>query len=77
MVVQDEDFEVEEQVEEIAMQSVELKPSDEPPEEVAEVALHSMVGVGSPKTIKLRGYIGATEVNVLVDGGATHNFIAL
>ncbi|KFK44390.1 hypothetical protein AALP_AA1G251300 [Arabis alpina] len=43
---------------------------------VAALSLHSMVGISSPQTIKLRGTIGTTEVMVLIDSGATHNFIA-
>lgn len=52
---------------------VEAKPL----EEIAEVALQSMVGLGCPKTLKLKGLIGSTEVLVLIDSGSTHNFIAL
>lgn len=40
---------------------------DKPLEEVVEVALHSMVRLSSPKTLKLKGLIGATEVIVLID----------
>lgn len=68
---------MEEQVEQVAMQTTELKSPEDVQEEIVEVALHSMVGVGSPKTIKLKGFLGSTEVIVLVDSGVTHNFIAL
>lgn len=81
MVVQDDEIDVEEQVGKVAMRSIELAGDDaldtNPLEEIAEVELHSMVGVGSPKTINLRGLIRAMEVNVLVDSGAIHKFIAL
>lgn len=55
--------------------------SDNPPspvEEIAtEVSLNSVIGLSNPRTMKLRGLIGEYEVVVMIDPGATHNFIAL
>ena len=55
-----------------------------PPEELVpevttqpEVSLNSVVGLSNPKTMKLRGVIKGNEVVVLIDPGATHNFISL
>ena len=39
------------------------------------VSLNSVVGINSPRTMKLRGEIGGEGVIVTVDPGATHNFI--
>ena len=44
--------------------------------EVANLSLHSLVGLSSPKTIKIKDEIRCHEVVVLVDEGATHNFIS-
>ena len=51
-----------------------------PPEEFPpplEVSLNSVVGITNPKTMKLRGVINGAQVVVMVDPGATHNFISL
>ncbi|KAL4574682.1 hypothetical protein LXL04_021518 [Taraxacum kok-saghyz] len=45
--------------------------------EPVEVSLHSIAGLTSPKTMKLRGTILEQPVVALVDPGATHNFISV
>ncbi|XP_010541862.1 PREDICTED: uncharacterized protein LOC104815241 isoform X1 [Tarenaya hassleriana] len=51
---------------------------EEPPvaPEIAELSLNFVVGLTSPKTLKLQGSISKLPVIVMVDSGATHNFIS-
>lgn len=42
-----------------------------------EISLNSVVGLTSPKTFKVRGEVNGIPVIVMIDPGATHNFIAL
>eukprot|EP00253_Pinus_taeda_P028424 PITA_28424 len=44
--------------------------SDEPV-----IQLHALVGISSPQTLKIRGFIKHFPVVVLIDSGSTHNFI--
>lgn len=54
------------------------EPSMSPEEELTiEVSLNSIVGSFNPKTMKLWGKINDKDVVVLVDLGATHNFVSL
>lgn len=46
-------------------------------EVAAEVTLNSVVGLSNPKTMKLLGVIEGKEVVVMIDPGATHNFISI
>lgn len=43
--------------------------------EVANLSLQLMVGLSSPKTMKVRREIEGQGVVFLIDSGATHNFI--
>lgn len=42
----------------------------------AETSLNSVVGIMCPKTFKLRGEVNGKSVVVMIDPGATHNFIS-
>lgn len=44
--------------------------------EIMELFLYSFFGSSSPKTTKMWGSIGKIKVLVMIDGGATHNFIS-
>lgn len=43
---------------------------------LCELSLQSVVGIGSPKTLKMEGSLQGQTVVVLIDTGASHNFIA-
>lgn len=45
-------------------------------QELQVLSLRSMVGITTKKTLRIRGYIGDAEVVVLIDSGASCNFIA-
>lgn len=40
------------------------------------VSLNSVIGIDGPETLKLLGVIKGQEVVVMIDTGATHNFIS-
>lgn len=44
--------------------------------EEVELSLNSVVGLSEPRTLKLKGEIHVLEVVILIDCGATHNFIS-
>lgn len=48
-----------------------------PPDPIQpEISLNSVMGISSPRTLKLLGQIGGDNVVVMIDPGATHNFIS-
>ncbi|KAK9177147.1 hypothetical protein WN944_029166 [Citrus x changshan-huyou] len=55
---------------------LESKPTEGAENQVVEVSLNSVVGLTSPKTLKLAGEINNQKVVVLIDSGASHNFIS-
>ncbi|TXG60604.1 hypothetical protein EZV62_015177 [Acer yangbiense] len=44
--------------------------------EAVEVSLNSVVGLTTPKTMKMKGIVCQQQVVILIDPGATHNFIS-
>lgn len=57
-----------------------MSPTDEAPVEVnvqPQVSLNSVIGLSNPKTMKLRGTVQGRDVVVMIDPGATHNFVSL
>ena len=55
---------------------LESKPTEGAKNQVVEVSLNSVVGLTSPKTLKLAGEINNQKVVVLINSGASHNFIS-
>ena len=47
---------------------------DNVPEETV-ISFHTLAGISSPQTLKIRGFIKHCPVVVLIDSGSTHNFI--
>ncbi|KAA0059953.1 ty3-gypsy retrotransposon protein [Cucumis melo var. makuwa] len=43
---------------------------------VVELSINSLVGLTNPGTMKVRGKLQEEEIVVLIDCGATHNFIS-
>jgi hypothetical protein len=39
------------------------------------ISLHALLGVSTPQTLKIKGYINYHQLVVLIDNGSTHNFI--
>lgn len=69
MLIEDEEGEVENE----GLDS----PQSSQEELMTEVSLNSVIGLSNPKTMKLKGLLGNHEVVVMIDPGATHNFISL
>ena len=43
--------------------------------EIVELSLNSVLGLTVPGTMKIKGRLGPKDVTVLIDCGATHNFL--
>lgn len=72
LVVNGREIELDENGEEIeTMEEVVDKPK-----ELMELSLKFFLGISSPTTTKLKGYIGKTKIIIMLDSGATHNFMA-
>lgn len=41
----------------------------------AQISLHALSGQGEPETLRLTGLIHDHRVQILIDGGSTHNFL--
>ena len=48
---------------------------EEDVQEVVDLSPNSVVGQSAPKTMKIKGRIAQQEVIMLINCGATHNFI--
>uniref|UniRef100_A0A803KUD6 Uncharacterized protein n=1 Tax=Chenopodium quinoa TaxID=63459 RepID=A0A803KUD6_CHEQI len=59
------------------MSYFEDREEQEEPEPNLEVSLCSVVGISNPKPMKLRGVFKGRQVVVMIDSGATHNFISI
>ncbi|KAJ0037505.1 hypothetical protein Pint_22753 [Pistacia integerrima] len=42
---------------------------------MAAISLHALLGQRNPSTIRMSGHLQGQQVEVLIDGGSTHNFI--
>lgn len=64
----------EEGEEESAQEDDDVSSPDEPIH--IEMSLNSVMGMSNPKTMKLQGKVHGETVVVMIDPGATHNFIS-
>ena len=67
LVVQEEEFPEDEMEEELTLTDVSHR---------AEVSLNSVVGLANPKMLRAHSSVGKQPMVVLIDPGATHNFIS-
>jgi hypothetical protein len=54
-----------------------LEPSQdlELEETTPTISCHALVGISTPQTLNIEGYIKKKKVTILIDSGSTHNFI--
>lgn len=71
LVKQEEELDDNEEVEEVKIEAHDVQTESQ----TVEVSLKSVVGLTPPKTMKMTGNINGLAVMVLVDSGASHNFI--
>ncbi|KAA0045216.1 Ty3/gypsy retrotransposon protein [Cucumis melo var. makuwa] len=67
-IVEEEFFDAETEMKQVEVQNVENLN--------IELSINSVVGLNNPGTMKVKGKVGEEEVVILIDCGATHNFIA-
>lgn len=51
----------------------ELTPDDK--SEQFHISVHTLSGIQSYRTMRIKGIVKKTEINILVDSGSTHNFL--
>ncbi|KAA0047238.1 Ty3/gypsy retrotransposon protein [Cucumis melo var. makuwa] len=67
-IVEEEFFDAETEMKQVEVQNVENLN--------IELSINSVVGLNNPGTMKVKGRVGEEEVVILIDCGATHNFVA-
>ena len=67
---------VEDNEDDRTLEEGELELDQPSPNEEAKLSLNFVVGISTPRTMKLRGTIANQEVVVLIACGASHNFIS-
>ena len=50
---------------------------EEEPKTMAEISSSSVVGISQPQTMRMKRNINGQEVIVMIDSGATNNFISV
>lgn len=75
LLVNEEETETDDSEEEISHDETEMKQLEVV--DRVELALRSIVGFSAPGTMKVKGNVGEKEVIILIDCGATHNFISI
>ena len=48
---------------------------NEAEEEIPEISFHAILGITTPKTMRLVGKMGQSTITILVDSGSMHNFL--
>ncbi|TYK30579.1 ty3-gypsy retrotransposon protein [Cucumis melo var. makuwa] len=67
-IVEEEFFDAETEMKQVEVQNVENLN--------IELSINSVVGLTNPGTMKVKGRVGEEDIVILIDCGATHNFIA-